>query len=1204
MKNKWGRSVLALLLTVSLLFSFAVQTVAEEGEIYGYKVDTTEFHSPVREAMGSLILVKNEDGSWLIRANGEEIGNKTGSSFSAPYGGYTLSFSGVGSDKIRVSASYPVTTLSATIPSSVTIRKSSGDGLIATFSSSASGANASSATAELSESGFYSFGSLSFTHNGKTYTITDLKINTQTGVGSFYADGKVYSFNVGTGTPVYLEWWVDNQTVNTDYFATGLGKYSFPVARSISYSTSEIDNALSNYSITMRNNATGLTQTSTLYTVLTYWARKEGAGTSVGDGSYNEYTSGVRVVKQWYELSADQKTLFGGSTESDAARRPFAVYPSSLTFPAVTSDRITITKMTHVNISWPESAWIGPYSNAASARNALDSSYGIARYRKATLTWRPFGDWETYTRIDDACDSDYCHYETTNGYRRTAKTYSYTGYSGYDYTTIVAAERAGYSYASPDTCRATRERNTLCGVESYTYGGYTGYDYTSIAEAERSGCNYATTSNCKTTTKTSSACGVDGYTYSGWSDYIYTAKEADGRTYASECKSKTVTDSACGIAGYTYSGWSDYIYTAKEADAKTYASECKSKTVTNSSCGVKDYTYSNYSGYIYTSSEVRGGSAPNSDYCKSSSVTSSICGTTTTYTNWGSEKTAKYGSYTSQCTSRSATSSVCGTTNKTCTLYKCPTSRTSTVTRKRSCKLPKSVEGDTCSCTGSSCTCTIGSCTSYNSYTSSTSYSYTYGTYQTAKYGSYTTQCTSSSQTSSTCGTTNKTCTLYTCPQSKTTSNKTCTLYSCPSSKTANYNSCSLYSCPSSRTANYNTCSLYSCPSTRTANYKTCTFYSCPTTRTTVYNECTLYSCPGTRNVTSSSSSYVTSCTAKATMEEDIICDSVPLIRTSTAVAGTYDGWTSLGRSVNVSEDTENYIYQYMVNNGEYSYEDTKGTSSTVGNGKMYVKDEASGTQSVLIAVSGTTSYPDFMGTQTSDSIYEAARKAGTGATQANYVNVINKSSTPEDPKYDLYNGGKWSTFSYVTVGDHNTEGDKAYNDFLNEERYIPFVFITAHWRATKKGVTYDNITANGATYSEYVVATESTDAYGTALRKKPGTPTPDPEDIEKDSRETKVIYFDYKDPLTNYDAGSIPENWQGYEALIDEIKATDFADAKIEVTLTKKDLRDMREWMNEHPDAYGTCAMIREFSHIFTKTSPELDAWLKSGSTSCKGLG
>ena len=98
----------------------------------------------------------------------------------------------------------------------------------------------------------------------------------------------------------------------------------------------------------------------------------------------------------------------------------------------------------------------------------------------------------------------------------------------------------------------------------------------------------------------------------------------------------------------------------------------------------------------------------------------------------------------------------------------------------------------------------------------------------------------------------------------------------------------------------------------------------------------------------------------------------------------------------------------------------------------------------------------------------------------------------------------------------------------------------------------------------------------------------------EKMERESKVIYYDYHDPLVNY-GDDIPENWSGYADLIEQIKASDLSDSKITVTISKDDLQKMREWVYENGSDTENCSMLKEFSYIFDAvTKAKIDSMHK----------
>lgn len=165
------------------------------------------------------------------------------------------------------------------------------------------------------------------------------------------------------------------------------------------------------------------------------------------------------------------------------------------------------------------------------------------------------------------------------------------------------------------------------------------------------------------------------------------------------------------------------------------------------------------------------------------------------------------------------------------------------------------------------------------------------------------------------------------------------------------------------------------------------------------------------------------------------------------------------------------------------------------------------------------------------------------------------------------------------------TSYNQAMDAFENQNIFIPYIYIKRHWHKstrTKNIPGYDN--ENSA-----ITSTNNTTISGNQ--------TLDLVAYTKPTRETKVIYYDYREPLANY-GDDIPSNWIGYEYLIDEIKNSDLGNYKISVELSSSDLKVMKKWLDEGGyDKLGTCEMLREFSYIFKITNSELESFFRLGS-------
>ncbi|MGB4984523.1 MAG: InlB B-repeat-containing protein [Erysipelotrichaceae bacterium] len=198
------------------------------------------------------------------------------------------------------------------------------------------------------------------------------------------------------------------------------------------------------------------------------------------------------------------------------------------------------------------------------------------------------------------------------------------------------------------------------------------------------------------------------------------------------------------------------------------------------------------------------------------------------------------------------------------------------------------------------------------------------------------------------------------------------------------------------------------------------------------------------------------------------------------------------------------------------------------------------------------------------------------------------------------------SAIRYQKSGNGNNDYDSVYNvttedryrfdklwntaisDFKKLKVYIPWIYINDHWRADDVG--WDMTRYKDNIVNNEIIATGYEDIWDSALNPiyKPF------------ERKVDVIYFDKKDPFFNYN--TLPKNWQAQDELIKEIKNANFDNPQIEVTLSKQDINDIQDYLNNGGyQKLGTCDILRKFKHIFTTKDFELDKFLDNSKDSCR---
>ena len=387
---------------------------------------------------------------------------------------------------------------------------------------------------------------------------------------------------------------------------------------------------------------------------------------------------------------------------------------------------------------------------------------------------------------------------------------------------------------------------------------------------------------------------------------------------------------------------------------------------------------------------------------------------------------------------------------------------------------------------------------------------------------------------------------------------------------------------------------------------------------------------------------YLTSC-EDSTLKK---CSSQQQIRTKTATTtGDYSVWSRSYNSLSdMNLDTSTYAYQYRYNNGTNVTESEKG-GSTKGIGyKYYISTGTTKNQLTDIAESATKAYTE-SSRMTVAEISSFTTQIGNDAVNAYNVTNALQSSTNDYVTWEKYTSDIEGQLTNYQVG------SAAASKFTNEARFIPYIFITRHYRATSKqflieGYSDTNYTTTIIDYKKSVEDTKSvtmTPDYVKCCDIYPSSSVcdtdichtyPDSDECycktheleyprcanycddpnhktelvckcvdEPDlcktvtdpttNSDTAVIYYDYNDPLVNYTQYTIPSNWSGYASLVNEIKNSNLSGYKIQVTLTKSDLEDMRDWVQNNPDKVGTGAMIKAFSHIFTSNDDAVNQFL-----------
>lgn len=319
-----------------------------------------------------------------------------------------------------------------------------------------------------------------------------------------------------------------------------------------------------------------------------------------------------------------------------------------------------------------------------------------------------------------------------------------------------------------------------------------------------------------------------------------------------------------------------------------------------------------------------------------------------------------------------------------------------------------------------------------------------------------------------------------------------------------------------------------------------------------------------------------TSCSASSTKQ----CQS------KTMYAYRYASWSEYSPWVLTTSKTANdanKVTIYQKNDGVFTYDDNKGTSATKGIGSYYT-----GISEVKEVLQEVKDY------YAKENVEKVGLKPAMNENSITAVgNMIGENSRSSIIYKNLLSlNGKVlfedvETFRNSFPAKYQTDAENAKNAFLNSKIFIPYIYIRDHYRATDRlmnvGGYSDSLTSVN-TYS----TTHSSTATAPLLQS-----------VVVDNRDSRVIYFDPKNPLVNY--SNLPKNWEGYESLIYEIENSDLSNYEIEIHLTEDDLIAIRDYLkNGGYEKVGTCELLRRFSYIFTQQNPQLQNWFVS-SSGCK---
>ena len=792
-----------------------------------------------------------------------------------------------------------------------------------------------------------------------------------------------------------------------------------------------------------------------------------------------------------------------------------------------------------------------------------DNRCGNSIRKEFPRYWAVYGkDLPTLSKVDKVSKTlelDIKKYENITWPEEWTETHTYPGTSDTlltQYTKRTATWSDWSSWANSPQTQQDRDYKyeTKYQYSDYEWGGAPG-NITSWTD-QCSGPTWVQNSKCGQENKTceSSACGYNYCNTPGCGVASY----------------KSCPNDKCDVLSYKV------CETAACGAKVCETAACGYKSCATSSCGVKEYNTCQNAAFGYMKCDNPACGA-NYKTCRDSacgvesykSCRTSACGVeSTTYKSCrasacGVESTTYKSCANQFCGIKSTTYKSCAASSCGCSVYRSPKilgCKTYKTCRDAACGVESTVYN---SCRTSACgvesytykSCRTSSCgvesTTYKSCANSACGVSSYKSCATSACGvlSYkvceTAACGAVIGTGSVCGVKSyNTCATSACG-TKTCQHADCGYMTCDNVACgANYDSCPAPVCG---VKSYAWCSHSECGA------KTCQTEACGTQN----SYCYLYNCPTTRTT---------------------------FYRYKTRSWSSWSLWTNTSSSIALETDIE---VKYRYKEGTISSDNVKGTSNVIGEGTYWTGktiDDKKGTQNVEVTRKGGT-YEKFpnMGQLTYDEVekfqLEWTKQKLAADTYERYKDDTNVAIADTS-------GEKWLLWEdFEAKLNEEASQRSSLEDIQGRTIYAPYLYFWGYRYVTS------NQTLPVGSMSKLI-------DYRQSIRI-PTSKLVLIESAEPTKRDTKVIYFDYNNPLSNY-SDKLPENWQGYEYLIDEIKQTNIKDSIIRVEISRKDLSDMKQYLKDHGYNDSNCDMLREFSHIFKTQNGDLSNFLK-GTSGCR---
>ena len=286
---------------------------------------------------------------------------------------------------------------------------------------------------------------------------------------------------------------------------------------------------------------------------------------------------------------------------------------------------------------------------------------------------------------------------------------------------------------------------------------------------------------------------------------------------------------------------------------------------------------------------------------------------------------------------------------------------------------------------------------------------------------------------------------------------------------------------------------------------------------------------------------------------------------------------------LSISKNPELDVY-YRVNDGLITWDEIQGNSKILGTGAYWLNESKiinDGFMEVDVdyatnKISILETYPEM----TEARINELANKLSTASIKNALLNTL------------LSTNGKvlWKDIEEISQTDlieYQNNGIQGRDRFLNSKIFIPYIYVREHYRAVLRDIEIKgyNDTLNISNRIASVIAIEDVGKLVTSF-------------INTD-RESKVIYYDYHNPLINYN--EIPDNWIEHMVLLDEIKNANLNNYDFKIVLNKDDINNIRSYLlNGGYQKIGSCDILREFSYLIEDNDSQFENWLSGTESGC----